>query len=82
MKLYFKVPESETSPNPAEPTSSERPNCVTSPQPEVTLRTMENPSENHVSTPHVNVIVKQEEEEEPLYGTSKYSQYPAQYLLN
>lgn len=69
MKLYFKVHQSSTHPEAAEPLSSQPPNCTTSPQPDVILKEAEDPSENRIPSPHMNVIVKEEEEEEPLYGT-------------
>lgn len=68
MELCSKVPESQTLPKAAELLFPQPPNCVTS-EPEVLPMEAEEPSEENISIPHVNVIVKEEEEEEPLYGT-------------
>ncbi|XP_038142806.1 zinc finger protein 585A-like [Cyprinodon tularosa] len=65
--ISSEVHQSSTHPEAAEPLSSQPPNCTTSPQPEVILKEAEDPSENRIPSPHMNVIVKEEEEEEPLY---------------
>lgn len=61
--------DSQSLPSAVEPHSSEGLSCDKAPQCENNLREPEDRLENVASSPHMNVIVKEEEEEEPLCGT-------------
>ncbi|KAG8014605.1 Lysosomal alpha-glucosidase [Nibea albiflora] len=63
------VSDSQCLPSPVQPPSSESPDCDKSAQCEKTEREPREPEdrpEDAASSPHMNVIVKEEEEEEPL----------------
>lgn len=61
--------DSQSLPSAVEPHSSDGLNCDKAAQCENNLREPEGRLENVASSPHMNVIVKEEEEEEPLCGT-------------
>lgn len=64
--------DSQCLPSAAQPLSTESPNCDKSAQCENTEKEPREPEdrpEDAASSPHMNVIVKEEEEEEPLCGT-------------
>ncbi len=61
--------DSQSLPSAVEPHSSEGLNCDKAAQCENNPREPDDRLENVASSPHMNVIVKEEEEEEPLCGT-------------
>lgn len=61
--------DSQSLPSAVEPHSSDGPNCDRAAQCENREREAEDRLEDIASSPHMNVIVKEEEEEEPLCGT-------------
>uniref|UniRef100_A0A8C4IC11 Zinc finger protein 865 n=1 Tax=Dicentrarchus labrax TaxID=13489 RepID=A0A8C4IC11_DICLA len=65
----FVVSDSQSLPSAVEPHSSESLNCDKAAQCESNLREPEDRREDVTPCPHMNVIVKEEEEEEPLCGT-------------
>lgn len=77
MKLFLQVSDSQSLSITVEPESSDGPNRAT--HCENTAREPEDGLEDIESRQHMNVIVKEEEEEEPLCGTStqdyRFSRY-------
>ena len=69
MKLFLQVSDSQNLPGAVEPHSSEGLNCDKAAQCENKEKEPEDRPEDVASSPHMNVIVKEEEEEEPLCGT-------------
>ncbi len=66
--LFLKVSDSQSLPSAVEPHSSEGLNCDKAAQCENNPREPED-RQDTATSPHMNVIVKEEEEEEPLCGT-------------
>lgn len=63
------MPDSQSLPGAAEPHSSEGLACDKEARCENNTREQEDHKQDATSSPHMNVIVKEEEEEEPLCGT-------------
>lgn len=69
MKLSLQVADGQSSPSAGEPRASEDLTCDQAAPRETKLREPEDRPEDRAASPHMNVIVKEEEEEEPLCGT-------------
>lgn len=69
VKLFLQVADSQSTPSAVEPRSLEGLNCDRTAHCENGEREPQDSLEDAASSPQMNVIVKEEEEEEPLCGT-------------